>query len=176
MLCVSSQGKWKQIEIEIDRDFVFSILFSIQVRETLSQQQKHNQNTHSSTNSNLGNQKLAYHTSSSSEQLSSPSYRPSAFSGLNNINPSTGEFSQPSSERRSEPPVAKVAERVKLKSSRSDSSRSSGERPVFGSEISNSVSISLSEGEYGGSAVLFYSFSSVFTQFFLQFYLKTVHL
>ncbi len=120
---------------------IFSILF--QVREMIVQQQKQNQNTNSSTNSNQGNanqQKLVYHTSSSSEQLSSPSYRPSAFPGLSNINPSTGEVSQPNSERRSEAPVAKVAERVKLKPSRSDSSKSSGERPVYGSELSNSVS------------------------------------
>ena len=104
-------------------------------------QNQQNQNTHSSTNSNQGNQKLVYHTSSSSEQLSSPSYRPSsAFPGLHSINPSTGEVSQPNSERRSEAPVAKVAERVKLKPSRSDSSKSSGERPVYGSELSNHVS------------------------------------
>ncbi|XP_072019869.1 colorectal mutant cancer protein-like isoform X2 [Amphiura filiformis] len=110
------------------------------VREIMVQHQKQNQNTHSSTNSNIGNaQKSTYNTSSSSEQLSSPSYRPSAFPGLHSINPSTGEVSQPNSERRSEAPVAKVAERVKLKPSRSDSSKSSGERPVYGSELSNSV-------------------------------------
>ncbi|XP_041459959.1 colorectal mutant cancer protein-like [Lytechinus variegatus] len=94
------------------------------------------------------NQKLGGYTSSSSaEQLNSPNPRhsprnspgPSPSQSAHNVNPSTGELSLTGSDRRTDIPVAKVAERVRLKPSRSasSSSKSSSDRCVLGSDISN---------------------------------------
>ncbi|XP_071788109.1 colorectal mutant cancer protein-like isoform X3 [Asterias amurensis] len=80
--------------------------------------------------------------SSSSEQLSSPGYRATPTPSTvvpNGINPSTGELSVYGSERRGGMPVAKVAERVRLKPSRSsdNSSRSGSERGLTASDLSS---------------------------------------
>ncbi|XP_006816898.1 colorectal mutant cancer protein-like, partial [Saccoglossus kowalevskii] len=53
------------------------------------------------------------------------------------INPSTGEISTSSSDARGDLPVAKIAERVKLKPTRSESAKVVAERQVVGQELSN---------------------------------------
>ncbi|XP_070545684.1 colorectal mutant cancer protein-like isoform X3 [Ptychodera flava] len=55
----------------------------------------------------------------------------------NQINPSTGEISASSSDARGDLPVAKVAERRKLKPTGSESAKPGGERPVLGQELLN---------------------------------------
>uniref|UniRef100_A0A4W3JVX2 MCC regulator of WNT signaling pathway n=2 Tax=Callorhinchus milii TaxID=7868 RepID=A0A4W3JVX2_CALMI len=76
-------------------------------------------------------------------QASGPA-SPSRLTAANRpINPSTGELSTSSSSN--DIPIAKVAERVKLSKTRSDSS--SSDRPVLGSEIS-SIGVSSSVAEH----------------------------
>ncbi|XP_077997044.1 colorectal mutant cancer protein-like isoform X2 [Glandiceps talaboti] len=53
------------------------------------------------------------------------------------INPSTGEISASSSDARSDLPIAKVAERRKLKPTGSESNKPTGERPVLGQDLLN---------------------------------------
>ncbi|XP_071943323.1 colorectal mutant cancer protein-like isoform X2 [Antedon mediterranea] len=74
--------------------------------------------------------------SSSSEHLASPTQRPSPAQSYSGINPSTGELSLTGSERKKEMAVSKVAERVKLKQSRSvDVRQGNDPRQVLGHEI-----------------------------------------
>ncbi|XP_022086892.1 colorectal mutant cancer protein-like isoform X3 [Acanthaster planci] len=85
------------------------------------------------------------YTSSSSEQLSSPGYRPTPNPSNVNANsalPNGEQLGVYGSERRGGMPVAKVAERVRLKPSRSldSSSRSGSEKGVTGSDL-NSVGL-----------------------------------
>ncbi|XP_033124160.1 colorectal mutant cancer protein-like isoform X2 [Anneissia japonica] len=89
--------------------------------------------------STLQNQNGNHRTghSSSSEHLGSPTQRPSPAPSHTGINPSTGELSLTGSERKKEMAVSKVAERVKLKQSRSaDLKPGHDPRQVLGHEIS----------------------------------------
>ncbi|XP_040199529.1 colorectal mutant cancer protein isoform X3 [Rana temporaria] len=78
-----------------------------------------------------------------SVQASGPSSPGRLTSASRPVNPSTGELSTSSSSN--DIPIAKIAERVKLSKTRSESS--SSERPVLGSEIS-SIGVSSSVAEH----------------------------
>ncbi|XP_038076690.1 colorectal mutant cancer protein-like isoform X2 [Patiria miniata] len=122
------------------------------LRKKVRDHQTRNDPPSGATASNLKQQQHQQgYTSSSSEQLSSPGYRqtatPNPISNSNatvpnGVNPSTGELSVYGSERRGGMPVAKVAERVRLKPSRSldSSSRSGSEKGVTRSDL-NSVGL-----------------------------------
>ncbi|XP_073533354.1 colorectal mutant cancer protein isoform X2 [Phyllobates terribilis] len=78
-----------------------------------------------------------------SVQASGPSSPGRLTSASRPVNPSTGELSTSSSSN--DIPIAKIAERVKLSKTRSESS--SSERPILGSEIS-SIGVSSSVAEH----------------------------
>ncbi|XP_018099803.1 colorectal mutant cancer protein isoform X3 [Xenopus laevis] len=78
-----------------------------------------------------------------SVQATGPSSHGRLTSASRPVNPSTGELSTSSSSN--DIPIAKIAERVKLSKTRSESS--SSERPVLGSEIS-SIGVSSSVAEH----------------------------
>lgn len=86
-------------------------------------------------------ERMGYTSSSSTEQLSSPNHRPSPSQSPlpspapHTVHSSTGELSYSGSERRG--PVAKVAERVRLKPSKSELTKSGEVRQVLGSELSH---------------------------------------
>lgn len=108
------------------------------LRRKVKELQARLQNTPGAT----AKERMGYTSSSSTEQLSSPNHRPSPSQSPlpspapHTVNPSTGELSYSGSERRG--PVAKVAERVRLKPSKPDLSKS-GDRQVLGAELSHSV-------------------------------------
>ncbi|XP_071826338.1 colorectal mutant cancer protein-like isoform X1 [Apostichopus japonicus] len=108
------------------------------LRRKVKELQARKQNSSGAT----AKERMGYTSSSSTEQLSSPNHRPSPSQSPlpspapHSVNPSTGELSYSGSERRG--PVAKIAERVRLKPSKAELSKS-GERHVLGSELSHAV-------------------------------------